>query len=458
METARLLGLLPLREGMMKELIQSIQEGKQYEDIYNLVKKHIIDENLIILVLDDDPTGCQTVYDVPIVLDETMLENLFTSDERVVFLLTNSRSLSETDTLNKYRDIKNKAIELADRQDKKLVILTRSDSTLRGHFQAELSAVKEKEDKVIFVPAFFEGGRFTFQDIHYVQEGEQFVPAAQTPFADDASFGYQSANLTDYIYEKTGVSESKIKGISIEEIRNQPISLLVKKFTEGAASYFFVNATAYIDLQKVALASLFSGQSFVYRSAASFVNAIAGIPPRGVLSPDELGMVAWLPGLVVIGSYVPKTTTQLNKLKSLQNLRFIELPAENLRNQAGINALSERAQKALKKGHSTVLYTSREPLTGESKEASIKLINQVAEGLVEVVKNIKAPLKYMVAKGGITSNDMASKVLQLKQTRVRGQIIPGVPVWKSEHYPFIVFPGNVGDENALYELILKLES
>lgn len=71
---------------------------------------------------------------------------------------------------------------------------------------------------------------------------------------------------------------------------------------------------------------------------------------------------------------------------------------------------------------------------------------------------------FIVAKGGITSSDLASKALSAKKATVLGPVIPGVPLWKMDEesrFPgirYVVFPGNVGDETALAEVCNRLRN
>ncbi|HPJ01993.1 MAG TPA: nucleotide-binding domain containing protein, partial [Candidatus Limiplasma sp.] len=52
--------------------------------------------------------------------------------------------------------------------------------------------------------------------------------------------------------------------------------------------------------------------------------------------------------------------------------------------------------------------------------------------------------------------------LQVRKALVMGQILKGVPVWltgpesRFPGMPYVIFPGNVGDENALLEAVLKI--
>ena len=79
--------------------------------------------------------------------------------------------------------------------------------------------------------------------------------------------------------------------------------------------------------------------------------------------------------------------------------------------------------------------------------------------LIEIVRSLDVQPRYLVAKGGITSSDVATHGLGIKRAMVPGQILPGVPVWRSgteSRYPgmpYIVFPGNVGGPEALVEIV-----
>lgn len=168
---------------------------------------------LKIIVLDDDPTGVQTVHDVSVYTDwsvESMREG-FAEKNKLFFVLTNSRGFTEEETIKAHREIVNNVQIAADEAGMEYCIINRSDSTLRGHFPLETKIVKEemekrnpwKVDGEILCPYFKEGGRFTLNNVHYVKYGDELVPAGQTEFAKDETFGYTSSNLCEYVEEKT---------------------------------------------------------------------------------------------------------------------------------------------------------------------------------------------------------------------------------------------------------------
>jgi uncharacterized protein YgbK (DUF1537 family) len=148
-----------------------------------------------LVVLDDDPTGTQTVHDIPI-LTEWPVDRLcteLTGPAPCFYLLTNSRSLPLTDAQTLNADIGRNLAAAAFQTGQSYAVVSRSDSTLRGHFPGEVDALAEALGKTfdayLIIPIFLEGGRYTIDDIHYVAEDDRLVPAAETPYARDASFG-----------------------------------------------------------------------------------------------------------------------------------------------------------------------------------------------------------------------------------------------------------------------------
>ena len=456
---------------MLKDhLLASINEGEQLSGHLDAIRQELKDHPKTIVILDDDPTGTQTVYNVPVVTswEDHVLEREVLKSP-VFFILTNSRSLQieEANALGKL--LGERLQSLSKKHNKQILVVSRGDSTLRGHYPNEVNTLAEGlgivKAKHILAPAFFEGGRYTFNDIHYVKEGADFIPAGETPFAKDNTFGYKNSHLKDWIIEKyEGKIDSKtIENLSIEALRNNPLDSIISTIKNPDNSHIVVNATSYNDLQTVALACLKSNEPLLFRTAASFVNAISGIKARDCLSKkDILSSIENGGSLIVIGSYVPKTSVQLQVLKDHSDAVFLELDVSNVQDrllfEQDVNHLSEKVNQHIKANHEVVLYTSRTIVKGNTKAESLDIVNRVSNGLISIIKQLKTQPKYIVAKGGITSSDVATKGLNVKRALVLGQVLKGVPVWKLGNetkfpdMPYIVFPGNVGDNNALYQL------
>lgn len=451
-----------------------IAEGNRLAGFREEVLTHLKKNATRIVILDDDPTGTQTVHDVPALTQwsNSVLEEEMTKSP-VFFILTNSRSLQVEEARSLARLIGTRLQAIAKARQERLLVISRSDSTLRGHYPEEVDALAEglgaPDAAQVLIPAFFEGGRYTVNDEHLVQEGQDFIKASETPFAEDGTFGYASSNLKAYIQEKRkgAISEKDILSIGIDQLRADTTDALCKLLKENRRNHIVVNALSPVDLEAFALAALKSGKMFVYRTAASFVNAITGIAPRPVLNRTSILENQESNGaLIVVGSYVPKTTAQLDYLKAQGNARFFELEVDVLLEGDSVSeyikTLSETIDRAIGNTETAVLYTSRTLRTGSSKKENLRIVNQVSTALTDVVAGLKTRPIYILAKGGITSSDVAVKALGTKKALILGQAMPGVPVWrlgaeaKFPKLPYIVFPGNVGDETALYQLIKRL--
>jgi hypothetical protein len=100
------------------------------------------------------------------------------------------------------------------------------------------------------VPFFFQGGQYTIGDVHYV-EGEILIPAGQTPYAQDATSGYKSSNLRDYVVEKTGdrFTTGNLYSIEIADVRlGGPEKVTTRLLEAPKGSIIIVNAAADISV------------------------------------------------------------------------------------------------------------------------------------------------------------------------------------------------------------------
>ena len=431
-----------------------------------------------LIVLDDDPTGTQTVYDLP-VLTEWTVASLCTELARgtpTFYLLTNSRSLPLPAAQELNAEIGRNLVAAAQATGRDFAVVSRSDSTLRGHYPGETDALTaalgQQVDATLIIPFFLEGGRFTINDVHYVAEGDQLVPAAATPFARDAAFGYHNSDLRAWVEEKTGgrVAAAAVASVTIDDIRlGGPDAVTAKLLNLPAGAVCIVNCAGTRDMEVFVsglLAAEATGRHFLYRTAATFVQVRAGLAPRTPLTAADLNLPKSGGGLIVVGSYVPKSTTQLNALLAQPDLVQVEVNVDALladEQQAGEVARTIAATTAaLQQGQDVVVYTSRRLVTGDDAVTSLAIGQRVSASLVALVQGLGVRPRYLIAKGGITSSDLATKALGVKRALVRGQILPGIPLWQigaESRYPdliYIVFPGNVGGDDALVQARQKL--
>jgi len=126
-----------------------------------------------IIVLDDDPTGIQTVHSIPVYTswDFSTLRHIMKDKHKLIYILTNSRALTSVETQRLHKQLAKDLKLVALERGKKFLLISRSDSTLRGHYPLETKTIyneltkEEKIDGEIIIPFFLEGGRFTFNDI-----------------------------------------------------------------------------------------------------------------------------------------------------------------------------------------------------------------------------------------------------------------------------------------------------
>lgn len=433
-----------------------------------------------VVVLDDDPTGTQTVHGVPVLTGwsvEALCDEL-ANDLPAVYLLTNSRSLplAEAQALN--ADAGRNLRRASERTGRRVAVVSRSDSTLRGHFPGETDALAAALgggfDAVLLIPAFIAGGRLTVDNVHYVADAGRVVPAGDTEFARDASFGYRASDLRQWVEEKTAgtVRADQVAAIGLRTIRiGGPEQVARELLTLKSGAVCVVNAASESDLA-VAVLGIFTaerqGRRFLYRTAASFVPLRAGLAPRGLLAADALPLSGAAGALIVVGSYVPQSSRQVSALLEVPGIIGVEVNVAALLDERGrageIDRVAGHVTAHLRRGMDVVMYTSRLLVTGVDSTASLAIGSRISDGLVAIVRSIAEPPRYILAKGGITASDTATRGLGVRRAMVMGQIRAGVPVWQlgaETRFPglaYIVFPGNVGERDTLAGIVSELRA
>ncbi|ADK13174.1 MULTISPECIES: four-carbon acid sugar kinase family protein [Clostridium] len=466
---------------LAKEAFNNIPEVST-EIVDKMLNKELKNLNKKIVVLDDDPTGVQTVHDISVYTDWSLdsIESGFKEKNPMFFILTNSRGFTAAETEKAHKEISLNISKVAKKLNKDYIIISRSDSTLRGHYPLETEILKQtveansdvKFDGEVLMPFFKEGGRFTIGNVHYVQDGEYLIPAGETEFAKDRTFGYTKSHLGEYIEEKTkGTFKAKdTTYISLEDIRSLNIEGITKQLLDVKNfNKVVVNAIDYVDVKIFATAlvkAIKSGKNFMYRSAAALTKVLGGVSDKNLLSRDELIKVdSKNGGLLIVGSHVKKTTEQLEELKKCPFIEFIEfnchLVSDSEKFEAEIQRIIEKTEKLIASGKTVAVYTSRKRIDlGENKkEEELKLSVKISDAVTSIVEKLNVRPNYIVAKGGITSSDVGTKGLKVKRATVAGQIKPGIPVWTTgaeSKFPgiaYVIFPGNVGNKTTLREAV-----
>ncbi len=432
-----------------------------------------------IVVLDDDPTGSQTVHSCLLLLQwdvETLLLGL-ADESPIFFVLTNTRAMSpeQADAITREvcRNLKT-AIAQAGIQD--FLVVSRSDSTLRGHYPVETDAIAQELgpfDAHFLTPAFFEGGRITRDSIHYLLIDGTPIPVHETEFARDSVFGYRHSYLPDYVAEKTAgrISADQVERLVLADIRTGVRQRLMQLRDNVCVA---VDAETQDDLNQFAddvLAAASQGQRFLFRSAASMLTALAQLPPQPI-APEAMGHYnrGGKPGAVIVGSHVKKTTEQLEALLQAPGVVPVEVDVAQLqRNAAASESLLatalDQVRVAHAQGKTPVVFTSRREITFIDQQTRLDFGMVVSRLLMDIERGLPADIGFLISKGGITSNDTLSDGLALQTARLLGQILPGVSMVRTPadhaqfpNLPVVLFPGNVGDRSALANAYLRLRS
>ncbi len=446
----------------------------------NLVKKNrnaFLSSGFSLIVLDDDPTGTQTIFDVPVLTswgEQEILSEL-KSGTKLFFILTNSRSLKANDADKLAYEIGSNIKKATEKAKRKTIVISRGDSTLRGHYPNEVNALGNglgiPDAPHLVIPAFFEGGRYTIGNIHYVRIGNDLVPAGKTAFANDSTFGYRSSNLCQYVEEKTNgkIKAGDVVSMSLEEIREGGHEKLESKLQAlKTGQVCIVNAAAQSDLDVFAMAfyrALKPGNTLLLRTAASVIPSLAGVEVQPPFQKGEIRLEG-KGGIIAVGSYVPMTSKQLEYLQKHFPVEYIEINAEKLLDKKEFLLETERVAQGLnsnlEKNQVVVVYTSRKIIKGSNPEESLEIVNLISKGMVKVIQGVKLKPRFLLAKGGITSSDILTKALEVKKATVLGQIIPGVPLWRLEETNrfegliYMPFPGNLGGDVSVYKAVNKL--
>ncbi len=426
-----------------------------------------------IIVLDDDPTGSQTVHSCLLLTrwDVGTLQRGLEDASPLMFVLTNTRGMSATEAAAVMHEVCNNLKQALAGFDRPVIFVSRSDSTLRGHYPVETDVMAQELgpfDAHFLVPAFFEGGRFTLHGIHFVRIGGKDVPAHETEFAQDSVFGYKNSFMPKYVEEKTHgrIKADEVERFFIEEVRGNSFDHLMT-LTDNACCV--VDAENQDDLNHFAeelLNAVEHGKRFLFRSAASLLTALAKLPPQPI--PAERMREYVKPGqsgVIVVGSHVKKTTEQLKVLLQQDGVVPVEVDVNRLPEQLSdvLDEVINQTTRAHREGKTPVIFTSRAERQFPDINTRLRFGEQVSGFLMSVVHSLPRSVGYIISKGGITSNDMLSLGLAMPSARMVGQIHAGCSVVLTPHnhprlpdIPVVIFPGNVGDENALATVYRRL--
>lgn len=418
-----------------------------------------------VVVLDDDPTGTQSVANVEVILHPTLpaYQRFFRGTERTVYVLTNTRSFKQAAAVELVRKICVEIQQAASETEAEVSILLRGDSTLRGHVFAEMDVLAEANHNAVllFVPAFPDGGRVTLDGVHYLVSATGKIPVAQTEFARDATFGYRSVSMVEWVAER-GQGRQALS-LPLAQTRSQGAVALTRALLEAPAGMVVVpDAETNEDLEMLVQGLLEAearGRAIVVRSASPFAALRAGLHPASV-QPELTSQKNRV--LVVCGSHTEASSQQLARLEKHAG-PALTIPTDRLLAEGlalVVSHLADQVEQALTEQRFAILATER---LRQARHNDLSIGARVMSALTAIVTRVAQSCDAVIAKGGITSAQVATEGLAATRAYVQGQLEPGVSLWNltlstGRTLPYAVIPGNIGHEQTLVHIARRFQA
>lgn len=447
------------------------------------VQKHRAEHPAKLVVLDDDPMGAQTLSNVQVLTDwrPDNLQVAFRGPGHLFYILTNTRAYGAAQAQAVNREVVQAVQVVARQTGTPFEFLSRSDSTLRGHYPLDIDVMAQSlteygergPDAHLVVPAYLEEGRVTYHGVQYLQRGTRLIPVSETEYAQDHAFGFGTAKLADWIEEKSAgrMRASDCLELRLETVRQGPDAVVAVLRTTRRNTAVICDALSYADLDVLSIAVLRArgeGKRLLFRTASSFIKSYSGQPEASgwidsVPVPPELRSRG---ALVIVGSHASGTTRQLEHALAAVplhhqqlNVQRLMVPQERARELARV---AGPVTMTLSEGRHAVVSTTRDPVRGVDPAGTLQIGQAVSDALVALVQSLGTAPRMLVAKGGVTARELAARGLGIRRAHVLGQIVSGVSVWQGDSasrwagMPYIVFPGNVGDDLALRQLLRRI--
>ncbi|MDO4911279.1 MAG: four-carbon acid sugar kinase family protein [Corynebacterium sp.] len=431
---------------------------------------------MVFIVIDDDPTGSQAVSNVPVLFSTELkdFEWALGAGDPGVFVLTNSRALPEAEAVARTKQAVRVALDWSGKTGRPVDFISRSDSCLRGHFRAEIDAILEETeleyDAVIVVPAFPDAGRVTKGGVHYAGE----VPIGESDYAKDPAFGFAESDMGEWIAARYGRKVAH-RHVDKQALRGEGVKEILLAAQDAVFITADIESNEDIDLfaQAVKWAQQQYGKRFIFRTGPTFAAALLGKRDSQPVDPCRLiGMGTSQVGspeargtLVVVGSHVPRSNSQVQyALLHTPGAEAIEVSVPEIADgsfgPAECERVAARVIEHLRADGTVFLMTSRMLVPSENPLALAAAVSDVMVQIVKLVTEAVEP-RYIISKGGITSDQIARKALGIKRGRVVGPVLPGIvsvleylrPGGKGQ---LIIFPGNVGEDDALVHVMRRM--
>jgi methylmalonyl-CoA epimerase len=408
------------------------------------------------VVLDDDPTGSQCAQGIDVALDLSAdtIEPLVRRGEPF-FVVTNIRALPAAEAATVLREIRERLLRAAAPTRRRISLIVRGDSTLRGHLATEVAELGDPDGVVVLVPAFPAADRVTTAGVHHVRVGGAWLNSADTEFARDSQFGYTDRDLVGYV-------RRHLPGRLVLTCAPERLSAVLAGAPAGAVVVPDVVHDGDVQTVATGIREAERHRDLLVR-AASPLAAVLTNSKAPALLPDAPAPEAGTGLLVVCGSHTLASTRQLARIASLDR-PAVELDTDATLNGSAAVAVQsavEQLRTDLGRHGMAVLSTARIRHEAHQDLASGA---RLMDALTATVAQVRSSTRAVIVKGGISSLQVARDGLGVATVTVLGQLETGVSLWRlngapadlATDLPVVSVPGNVGDDEILWRLAKQL--
>lgn len=423
-----------------------------------------------LIVLDDDPTGTQSMSGVPVLLrlDEPTMRRTRGERPRTVHLMTNSRAYEPAAVRRELAAIATTALQVWPQAE----LVLRGDSTLRGHLLEEYEVVRDArfpgvDPVLLLMPGLPAAGRVTVDGVHLLEQDGRRIPLHDTEYARDPALGYTTSRLLAWAEERSHGHFVAAHGaeVHLDELRaggaGRVADVVGTLARSGRPAVCCVDAERDDDLRLAVEGFALARRRqvpVVLRCAPAAAGALSGATASKLVPMPAARRV-----LVVCGSFVPTATRQLAALDRAHGAATVEADVEAFVGRdagAEVHRLVSRLDHALRAGEPAVLTT---PRAGDDGPGGLERQRAVAAGMAAVVRSLPTPPDVLITKGGVTSAVTVRDGLGADRADVVGPVEPGVGRWRvtaADGRPVgcLVVPGNVGDDDLLVRLLAGVSS
>ncbi|MFT9485785.1 MAG: four-carbon acid sugar kinase family protein [Tepidibacillus sp.] len=391
--------------------------------------------------------------------------NKYQIDADVVIIDTDSRGISKEEAYNKVLE----ASRQLQKRDFKY-LYKKIDSTLRGNIGAEINAILDiyPKDFAIIAPAYPSIGRTTLNGNHYLNG----TLIHQTEIAMDPKTPVLESNIEKLLKLQTNRLSATIQ---LEDLRKGEayIHSYLKNLKDNGIELLVIDIQEEEDLHRLTKYVLTSEYDVLWVGSAGLAEHLSLNSELNNQQTDMQFSKNNAPAIVVAGSMSLVTKEQIEYMKDMENISFIELNPIVLFNETLKRYELERCKTTLvnevMNGRDVVLYVGTQPeQIAKARENGmrigfnhIEISNFIAKSLGEIIASVinYINISGLVLTGGDTAKAV-SRQIQVQGMQLFKEVENGIPLGKligKYEFPVVTKAGAFGSKKALFKAIKLLK-